>query len=107
MYSGIISSLRRVAGEATNKIIMWYVYVLRSKKNQKMYTGVTSDLKKRFRDHNSKNGSKYTSKNAPFELIFYEAFLNKKNAYIDEVFFKSGYGREVLKGKLRNFLKII
>ena len=84
---------------------MWYVYILRSLKNKKLYTGVTGDLRKRFRDHNLKNGGKYTSKNAPFELIFYEAFLNKKDATKDELFFKSGYGREVLKGKLENYFK--
>ncbi len=70
-----------------------------------MYTGVTADLKKRFRDHNSKNGSEYTSRNAPFELIFYEAFLNKGDAYADEIFFKSGYGRKVLRGKLKKFFE--
>lgn len=84
---------------------MWYVYILRSIKNRRLYTGVTGDLRKRFRDHNSKNGGEYTSKNAPFELIFYEAFLDKKDAMKDELFFKSGYGREVLKGKLENYFK--
>ena len=84
---------------------MWYVYVLRSISNKKLYTGVTGDLKKRFRDHNSKNGGEYTSNNGPFELIFYEAFLDKKDAIEDELFFKSGYGREVLRGKLENYFK--
>ena len=36
----------------------------------------------------------------------YEAFLNKKNASKDKLFFKSGYGREVLKGKIKNYLDI-
>ncbi len=70
-----------------------------------MYIGTTGDLKRRLRDHNSKNGGKYTKRNAPFKLIFYEAFLDKKDAAKDELFFKTGYGREILKGKLTDYLK--
>lgn len=70
-----------------------------------MYVGVTGDLKRRIDEHNSKIGGKYTKKNGPFKLVFYEAFVNKKDATKDELFFKTGYGREVLKGKLENFLK--
>lgn len=85
---------------------MWYVYILKSKKNKKLYTGVTGNLKRRFSDHNSKKGSKYTSRNAPFKLIFYEAYLNKRDALNAEKFFKSGYGREVLnKDKLKYYFE--
>ncbi len=76
---------------------MWYVYILQSKKNGKLYTGLTGDLKRRFTEHNSKNGGHYTKRNAPFVLIFYEAYLEKRDAINAEKFFKSGYGREVLK----------
>lgn len=83
---------------------MWYVYVLQSEKNQKLYTGLTNDLKRRFHEHNSKKGGSYTKKNAPFELVFYEAYLNKKDAMNAEKFFKSGYGREIIKReKLKNY----
>ena len=64
---------------------------------------MTNDLNRRFKEHNKKRGSIYTSKNAPFDLIFYEAYLNKKDASEAELFFKSGYGREVLKDKLKNY----
>jgi putative endonuclease len=82
---------------------MFYAYVLQSVKNGRLYVGNTNDLKRRFDDHNKKRGSAYTSQNAPFELIFYEAYLNKKDAAAAEIFFKSGYGREVLKDKLKNY----
>ena len=84
---------------------MWYVYVLQSLKNKKLYTGLTSNLKRRLEEHNKKIGGKYTRNNSPFKLIFYEAFLNKKDAVRDELFLKSGYGREVLKGKIQNYLE--
>lgn len=50
---------------------MFYTYILRSKKDNKWYTGSTNNLQKRFKDHNL---GKITSiKNrGPFELIYYE-----------------------------------
>jgi putative endonuclease len=83
---------------------MWYVYALESEKNKRLYTGSTSDLRRRLQEHNKKQGGIYTSKNGPFKLIFYEAYLDKKDALKAEMFFKSGYGREVLKDKLENYL---
>ena len=85
---------------------MWYVYVLQSLKNKSLYVGYTADLKKRVQDHNSKNGSIYTSRNAPFRLVFYEAYLDKRDATKGEEFFKSGYGREVLKDKIKYSLDL-
>lgn len=84
---------------------MWYVYVLESSKNGLHYTGSTNNLRQRFSDHNSKRGGKYTGRNAPFKLIFYEAYLEKADALKAEKFFKTGYGREVLKEKLASYLK--
>ncbi|OHA61921.1 MAG: hypothetical protein A2117_01045 [Candidatus Wildermuthbacteria bacterium GWA2_46_15] len=85
---------------------MWYVYILKSQKNKRLYTGITNDLKRRFSEHNSNRGGKYTSRNAPFKLIFYEAYSNKRDAAEAEKFFKSGYGREVLKkDKLKHYFE--
>ena len=55
----------------------------------------------------AKKGGKYTSKNGPFKLIFYEAYLSKKDSVKAENFFKTGYGREVLKDKLENYFNSI
>ena len=84
---------------------MWYVYALQSLKNKKIYIGVTEDLRQRFKEHNSGRGGKYTKDNRPFKLIFYEAYINKLDATKSEKFFKTGYGREVLKDKLENYFK--
>lgn len=85
---------------------MYYAYVLLSKKNFCLYTGSTSDLKRRLSEHNSKQGGAYSKKNAPFILIYYEAFLAKKDALKQELFYKSGYGREVLRDKISESLKV-
>lgn len=82
---------------------MYYFYVLRFKKSKKLYNGFCSNLKRRISDHRA-GKSDFTSRNGNFELIFYEAYLNKKDAMEAERYFKSGHGREVLKEKLKNYL---
>ncbi len=84
---------------------MWYTYNLISLKSGRLYSGSTSNLKQRLKDHNSKRGGQYTKKNAPFKLIHYEAFETKTEAMAQEKFYKSGYGREVLKEKISETLK--
>jgi len=60
---------------------MFYVYILQSKKDGELYTGCTNDLKKRFREHN--NGLVFSTKlKKPHKIIHYEAFLNKKDAFM-------------------------
>ena len=83
---------------------MYYTYVLYSLVNKRLYTGYTEDLKQRIKDHNSGHGGTYSAKNKPFMLIYYEAFLSKKDAQGQEKFYKSGYGRGVLQNKIVNSL---
>jgi len=57
----------------------YYVYVLKSLHKDFLYVGFTTDLQKRFREHN--NGEELSTKHyAPFDLIHYEAYRNKKDA---------------------------
>ncbi|MDP2855986.1 MAG: GIY-YIG nuclease family protein [bacterium] len=75
---------------------MFYVYVLRSLKNNRNYIGTTNNLKRRLQEHNS-GRSKYTSLTRPFKLIYFEAFNTRASAVQRELFLKSGKGREWLK----------
>ena len=75
---------------------MFYVYILRSLKNRRLYTGSTNDLKRRLGEHN-RGQSKYTKYSGPFELIYKEECLTKSEAYKRELFFKTGKGRDFLK----------
>jgi len=84
---------------------MWFVYVLCSLKTFRLYVGLTNNVKRRLDEHNSGVGGAYTSKQRPFTLVFYEAFISKKDALKQEKFYKTGYGREVLNGKIVNSLK--
>lgn len=83
--------------------MFYYVYILQSQKNQSFYIGYTSDLKKRFKQHNS-GESQATKPFKPYKLIFYEAFLNRMDAKNREVYMKSGYGRKTINTLLNRYL---
>jgi len=79
---------------------MYYLYVLRFDRNKKLYYGFTNNLKRRIKDHKSKHSS-FPSRNGRFKLIFYEAYINKRDAKEAERYFKTGHGRKILKEKLK------
>jgi putative endonuclease len=82
---------------------MFYTYVLKSKKDGKMYTGYTDNLRKRFKEHNT-GRSIYTKARGPFELIYYEACTEQKDARSRELYLKSGKGKRYIKSRLKRFL---
>lgn len=84
--------------------MFYYTYILQSLKNNSLYIGYTSDLKKRFKEHNL-GLSKSTKPFCPWKLIFYEAFLNRIDAKNREEYLKGGYGRRTIKTVLKRFLE--
>lgn len=82
-----------------------YTYVLSSLKSSKWYIGCTSNLRKRFNEH--QNGeSIYTKGRGPFKLIYFEGCLDKLDGYAREKYLKSGMGRRYLKNRLKRFLSL-
>jgi putative endonuclease len=78
---------------------MFYTYILKSKKDGKLYTGSTKDLRKRLLQHNTgKNLS--TKGRGPFIIIYYEACLLEEKARSRELYLKSGMGKRYLKNRL-------
>ena len=67
---------------------MHYVYIVRSKKDDKYYYGSTIDLQKRLRYHNTGRVSS-TKRRRPLEICYYELCKTKKEAIKREGFFKS------------------
>ncbi len=49
----------------------WYLYILRCK-DSTLYTGITTDVEKRFEAHQSGKGAKYTRGRGPLELVYRE-----------------------------------
>ena len=83
---------------------MHYVYILLSKKDDKLYIGYTNNLKERMEKHNA--GKVQSTKNrTPFSLIYYEAYLDESDARTKEKFFKTGWGRNYINKNLKQTLK--
>ncbi len=83
-------------------MFMYYVYVIQSMKDKKLYIGYTNDLRRRFEEHN-KGKVNITKNRKPFKLIYYEAFVEQQDATQREKFFKTGWGRRHLKQTLKHF----
>jgi len=63
---------------------MWFVYIVKCA-DDTLYTGVTNNLEKRIKAHNSKNGgAKYTRARQPVELVYSKEFESKSEAMKEE-----------------------
>lgn len=54
----------------------WYVYIIQCK-DAKLYTGITNNLKRRVKAHNSGKGGRFTKYRAPVKLAYCEEALNR------------------------------
>ncbi|MEI6494459.1 MAG: GIY-YIG nuclease family protein [bacterium] len=59
--------------------MMFYVYVLKSKKDDNLYFGSTNDLRRRLSEHNTGKVPS-TKPRRPFELRYYEAYTKESDA---------------------------
>jgi len=80
----------------------YYVYILVSLKDKKFYTGYTTNLSERIKEHNS---GKVVSTNyrTPLELVYYEVSLNQKDALHREKYLKTTYGKRYIRNRLKHY----
>jgi putative endonuclease len=79
---------------------MHIVYILISKKYPaRYYIGITQDLDKRLKEHNS-GDSMYTKKYAPWQIETFITLRNRRKAQELETYLKSGSGFAFLKKRL-------
>ena len=81
---------------------MFYVYVLHSKRDFGLYIGYSTDLRRRLAEH-KEGASQATSYRGPWNLIYYEAYVEQADAIGREPYLKSGGGRKLLRSQLRNY----
>lgn len=63
---------------------MYYLYILECA-DKTLYTGITTDLKRRTEEHNStKRGARYTSARRPVRVVYTRKFKNRSNASREE-----------------------
>ena len=83
--------------------MLQYVYILKSEKDGKFYTGYTKNLKLRFEYH--KKGLVESTKNRrPLKLIYYEACINQKDTTPREKYLKTYHGKAFIKKRLKSYL---
>ncbi|MCC6502001.1 MAG: GIY-YIG nuclease family protein [Deltaproteobacteria bacterium] len=68
----------------------FYVYILTNRDNRVLYTGITSDLKKRVFEHREKLVEGFTKRYNATKLVYYEIFDDAENAITREKQIKSG-----------------
>lgn len=81
----------------------YYIYVLRSSKDNNFYVGYTNDLKSRFKEHINGNVIS-TRERRPLEIIYSEACLSKKDALHREKYLKTYHGKLFLRNRLKSYL---
>jgi putative endonuclease len=82
---------------------MYWVYILKSLKDKKLYVGCTSNLNSRLKQHNGGLVGA-TKRRKPLILVHSESFLNKTEAFNRERFLKSLWGAREKKKILRKFM---
>lgn len=83
---------------------MFFVYVLFSHCDRKLYVGYTTDLSRRMMEH--QDGLVPSTKDRrPLEQIYYEAYQSEVEAKRREKYLKGGNGRAVLKQQIPFTLK--
>jgi len=75
---------------------MIYVYAIKSKKDGRIYVGMTDNLERRLKEHNT-GKTKSTKGFIPWELIYKVEFANREIARVREKYLKSGFGKLFLK----------
>lgn len=88
----------------TSDVSRYYVYILLSLKDKRLYVGFTTNLKARLIKHATGKVSS-TRYRRPFKLVHYEYFIDVADAKAREVFLKSGAGHEQLRAFLKRTLK--
>lgn len=72
------------------------VYILKSRKDGRLYKGITADLERRLEEHN-RGKTKSTKGFRPWELIHKEEFVTFEEAREREKYYKTGIGRELIR----------
>ena len=63
---------------------MWHIYILQCR-DKTFYTGITTNLKRRVKEHNTSNlGAKYTKGRRPVKLVYSSRKKNKSSALKEE-----------------------
>lgn len=66
----------------------WMVYIIECDDGS-FYTGITTDIERRFQQHQTGKGAKYFRRCAPLRVVFVEAGHDRRSASQKEILIKS------------------
>ena len=81
----------------------YFVYVLVNLDDKRSYVGITTDIKRRLKEHLM---AKLSHRNINFKPVLIEIFSNKKDAQRRENYLKTSKGKFTLRAMLKETLKI-
>ena len=58
---------------------MWYLYMVRCRDGS-LYTGITTDVARRVKEHTTKKGAAYTKNKTPVKLVYQESLPSRSAA---------------------------
>jgi len=62
----------------------WFVYIIHCS-DDSLYTGITTDLERRYKQHSQQQGAKYFRGRQPKELVYQESGHNRSTASKREI----------------------
>ncbi len=72
--------LQKQISSSPQQVVKWFVYIIRTKNNL-LYTGITTNVERRFSEHQrSKKGAKFFRQSPPLEVVYIEQKKNRSNA---------------------------
>ena len=91
------TALIHMKTDSTPEALSWQVYILLCSDNS-LYTGITTDMERRFRQHATGSGAKYFRGRQPRKVLFLEGGHNRSSASRREAEIKalSRSGKELL-----------
>ncbi len=79
---------------------MHYVYIIQSiSEPDQQFVGITANIKLQLSNHNA-GKSKHTAEFAPWDLLTYTAFIDKRKAHKFEKYLKTRAGKSFTKKRL-------
>ena len=73
----------------------WFLYIVQCH-DSSLYTGITTDIPRRLKEHNAKKGAFYTQNKTPVKLVHQDAMAGQSEARKREAAIKSLTRKEKL-----------
>ncbi len=75
-----MSEIERVSG--------WYLYMIETQRGR-LYTGITTDVERRFNQHASGKGAKFFRSDPPLKIVYQAGFSDRSAASKEEIRIKA------------------